>query len=215
MIGLARNAAVAQRFPIKMVLAADHATPAPGLTPTATISRNGAAFAAGAGAVTAIGNGWYYYAPAGTDLDVVGFTVVRLAAATADDAHFVAQVVPWQPENGTNLGLLSLPFATVGNAGGLITRGPGSGQIEPSGGNIALSTAGLTALFSSHVLPEAYPADGSPGTLAALLYLIIANLTQFDVAGSSLVARKLDGATAAAGYLLDDAVNPTSRERVS
>lgn len=62
-------------------------------------------------------------------------------------------------------------------------------------------------------LPEAYPADGSNGTLAELLYLILAVVSQSQVTGTSIEALKLNGSTVAATYTTDDASNPTQRIR--
>lgn len=46
-------------FVFRMVSTADHLTPVAGLSPTVTISKVGAAFAATDGVVSEIGNGWY------------------------------------------------------------------------------------------------------------------------------------------------------------
>jgi hypothetical protein len=50
-----------------LVLSSDHLSPATGKSPTVTISKNGAAFAAPSGAVTEIANGWYQVAGNATD----------------------------------------------------------------------------------------------------------------------------------------------------
>lgn len=66
-----------------------------------------------------------------------------------------------------------------------------------------------------NTLVEDYPADATPGNAAELLYLILANVSQFDIVGTNLTARKLDGSAIAAVYNLNDADNPSSRERTS
>jgi hypothetical protein len=76
-----------------LVDATDHVSPITGLTPTVVISKDGAAFAAAAGAVTEIGNGWYAIALTAADTDTLGDLAVHVTATGADDTDFVRQVV--------------------------------------------------------------------------------------------------------------------------
>ena len=88
-----------------LVLSSDHISPATGKTPTVTISKNGAAFAAPAGAVTEIANGWYQVAGNATDTNTLGDILLHAAEATSDNSDMtVAQVVAFNPRNA-NLGL--------------------------------------------------------------------------------------------------------------
>lgn len=67
-----------------LVLTSDHISPATGKTPTVTLSKNGAAFASPAGAVTEIGNGWYQVAGHATDSNTVGPLILHATAAASD-----------------------------------------------------------------------------------------------------------------------------------
>lgn len=96
-----------------MTLEADHVTGAAGLTPTVTLSKNGGAFAAAAGAVTGIGSGWYSLAGNATDRDTLGELALHASAATADPADQRYVIVPWDPFDA-NQGLANLD-ATVGS----------------------------------------------------------------------------------------------------
>jgi hypothetical protein len=68
-----------------MVLASDGTTPATGLSPTVTLSKNGAAFGAPAGAVTELSSGWYKVAANATDSNTYGPLLLHAAVATADN----------------------------------------------------------------------------------------------------------------------------------
>ena len=72
----------------------------------------------------------------------------------------------------------------------------------------------ITAKFTT-ALTEAYPADGADATLAELLYLILQNVSEFAIAGTTKTVKKLDGSATAATYTLDDATAPTSTTRAT
>ena len=91
-----------------LVLTSDHISPATGLAPTVTLSKNGAAFGAPAGAVTEIANGWYQVAGNATDTNTLGDILLHASVATADNCDLVAaQVVSFNPRNA-NLGLTNV-----------------------------------------------------------------------------------------------------------
>lgn len=76
-----------------MVLASDHLTGATGKTVTVTISKAGAAFAAPAGSVAEIGNGWYRIALTAADSGTVGDLAFHCTATDCDPTDFVDQVL--------------------------------------------------------------------------------------------------------------------------
>ena len=82
-------------YPINffMVLASDHVTPATGLTPVVTLSKNGAAFGAASGAVTEISSGWYSLAGDATDRGTLGELLIHAAVATADNTDLKVLIV--------------------------------------------------------------------------------------------------------------------------
>lgn len=82
-----------------LTLSSDHLSPATGLAPTVTLSKNGAAFAAPAGAVTEIANGWYKVAGNATDTNTLGPLALHASVATADNCDLVvANIVGYDPQ---------------------------------------------------------------------------------------------------------------------
>lgn len=67
-----------------MVLTSDHLTGATGKTVTVTLSKNGAAFGAAAGAVSEISSGWYKVAGNATDSNTGGALALHATAAACD-----------------------------------------------------------------------------------------------------------------------------------
>jgi len=51
--------------------------------------------------------------------------------------------------------------------------------------------------------------------LAQALFLIQQTVGEFAISGTTITAKKLDGAATAATYTLDDGTSPTSRTRAS
>lgn len=91
-----------------MIDSADHISPKTGLSPTVVISKNGAAFASPSGAVTEIGNGLYKVAGNATDADTLGPLALHATGTGADPVDVMFQVVAYDPESATNLGLSRL-----------------------------------------------------------------------------------------------------------
>ena len=80
-------------IPFLMIDSTDHITGKTGLTPSVTISKNGAAFAAPAGAVAAIGNGWYKLTPTAVDTGTAGSFLLHATATGADPCDILHEVV--------------------------------------------------------------------------------------------------------------------------
>lgn len=131
-------------------------------------------------------------------------------------------LVACDPQDGVRLGLSALPAVAAGAAGGL-PLGDASGDVAANNLagvlDVALSahdgagTAGAALGQMVGALAESYAAAGEPGTLAQLLYGVLAVLTNVDQSGTALTARRLDGSTAAMSFTLDNATTPTSRRR--
>jgi hypothetical protein len=96
-------------YPITFLLvsSSDHISPVTGASPTVTISKNGAAFAAPSGAVTEIGNGWYQVAGNATDRNTLGVLLVHATATGADPSDDRYNIVPRDPYDA-NLALANL-----------------------------------------------------------------------------------------------------------
>lgn len=90
------------RIPLKGVLSSDHLTPAVGLSPIITISKNGGAFVnpfSGPTTATEMSNGWYYFQNDTADANTPGPLIVRATAATMDPIEVVYTVVDRVVEN--------------------------------------------------------------------------------------------------------------------
>ncbi len=76
-----------------MVDSTDHVTGKTGLTPTVTLSKNGAAFGSPAGAVSEVANGWYKVAGNATDSNTEGPLALHATATGADPTDTIYNVV--------------------------------------------------------------------------------------------------------------------------
>lgn len=96
-----------------VVLSSDHITPTGDLhtTITVTISKNGGAFAAPAGAISWVGNGFYAIAANATDGNTLGPIIVNATVATADPFNDEFMVVSYNPLDAAALGLTNLNAA--------------------------------------------------------------------------------------------------------
>lgn len=137
----------------------------------------------------------------------------------------------------TGSGLTSLaPAATALSsaaipAGWIAASGIAAGALNGKGDWSTYAggdTSGVTTLLSrlsatragyldnlGAALAEAYRADGATGTLAELLYEIIAHLGESSIAGTTKTIHKVDGTTAAATFTLDSATTPTAITRAT
>lgn len=106
-------------YPMNFFMAdsADHIAGKTGLTPTVTISKNGAAFAAPSGAVTEIGNGWYSLAGNATDRNTLGELLLHAEAEGADltdEKYTIESHDPFSlAEPGAKMDLIDAPNATA------------------------------------------------------------------------------------------------------
>lgn len=85
---------VVENLPFLLVSSVNHIDPVLGATPTVTISKNGSAFAAPAGAITEIGNGWYQVAAHAADANTLGPLLLHATAAGADPTDQRFDVIP-------------------------------------------------------------------------------------------------------------------------
>lgn len=117
-------------YPIEflMVLSIDHITAATGKTVTVTISKNGAAFGASAGAITEIANGLYAYAGNATDRNTLGPLAIHATATGCDPVDFIVPITTIDPF-AAQWGLTALPNVIAGASGGL-PLGDASGRVD-------------------------------------------------------------------------------------
>src|SRR5690348_722219 len=132
-----------------MVQSSDHITALTGATPTVTISKNGAAFAAPQGSVSEIGNGWYNVAFTAVDTNTLGDLNVHVTATSADPEDFQDQVLAVDFNDAVRLGLSALPNAAAGASGGVPTIGaaiPNANAGAANGLLVSGTNAGTTTL---------------------------------------------------------------------
>lgn len=82
--------------------------------------------------------GEYYVELSASEVSAEGVLAVHYRSATAIPNSTYAQVVNYDSGDSTRLGLVSLPNAAAEAAGGLITRGTGTGQLHVSSGSVGL-----------------------------------------------------------------------------
>src|SRR5258708_20305402 len=92
-------------IPFLMVSSADHRNGVTGLTGTVSISKNGSAFAAPAGAVAEIGNFYYKLTPDAADTNTLGILILHASSAGADPSDRESLVVASDPYDGADMGL--------------------------------------------------------------------------------------------------------------
>lgn len=109
-----------------------------GLTPVVKLSKNGGSGASPSGTVSEIDAtnhpGWYKVAGNATDTNTLGPLILTATATGAINADVQFNVVAYDPQDATRLGLATLPNAAAEASGGLITRGSSTGQLNVSGG---------------------------------------------------------------------------------
>lgn len=92
-----KQATAVQPLVFLMVDSTDHITGKTGLSPTVTISKNGAEFASPAGAISEIGNGLYSVAANETDSGTLGPLVLHATATGADPVDWLYPIVAYDP----------------------------------------------------------------------------------------------------------------------
>lgn len=97
-----------------------------------------------------------------------------------------------------------------------------SDYTAPDNAGIAQTQVDIAALNDITVneilttqMTESYSADGVSPTVAQSLFLTMQNLQDFSFAGTTQTVKRIDGATTAATYTLDDATAPTSKTRAT
>ncbi len=144
-----------------MIDSADHVSGKTGLSPTVTISKAGAAFAAPAGAVSEIGSGWYKVAGNATDTATLGPLALHATATGADATDGLFEVVAVDPQAAS----FGLSLAKTTNITGFndiaATDIVSAGAITTSGGAVStVTTVGtVNALAADSVSASALAAS--------------------------------------------------------
>ena len=120
-----------------VVKSADHITADTGDTLTVTLSKNGGAFTAPAGAVAEITNGWYALSPTAADTNTLGPLVIHVASTNGDPADLVENIAAVNQDDSAVFGLTG-----IGTLAGQTTI---SGKTNLIATNAADSPAAVTA----------------------------------------------------------------------
>lgn len=75
-----------------------------------------------------------------------------------------------------------------------------------------LSATGVNDILRT-ALTEGYAADGAAPTLEQFAFMLWSVFAQFDISGTTITTRRLDGTTSAMTFTLDSSTAPTSRTR--
>lgn len=108
---LIKQSTTAYELLFLMVDSADHFSPKTGLSPTVTIRKASGSFASPSGAVSEIANGWYKVAGNATDSATLGPLLLHATASGADPVDDRYEVVAFDPQDATGLGLSRLDAA--------------------------------------------------------------------------------------------------------
>lgn len=141
-----KQSSTAQPLMFLLVSSTDHITPVTGATPTVTISKNGGSFSSPSGAVSEVGNGWYKVAGNTTDTSTLGPLIVHATATGADPTDERYEVVAYDPQAGTNLGLSAIPTANPGATGGLLYSPNNSNVVTGVLNNVVAQLAGVSGI---------------------------------------------------------------------
>jgi hypothetical protein len=146
-----------------LVSSTDHVTPVTGITPTVTISKDGASFASPSGTVSEIGNGWYKLAGNATDRNTLGTLLLHATGTGADPADDRYVIVPWDPFDGAAMGLTNLDTNVASRS-------------TFAGGAVASVTAAVTVGTNND--KSGYSLSVTPPTAVQVRQEIDANSTQ-------------------------------------
>lgn len=94
-----------------MIDSSDHMTGKTGLSPTVTLSKNGASFASPSGSISEIGYGWYQVAGHASDTNTLGTLVLHATASGADPVDDRYEIIACDLQDATSLGLSRIDAA--------------------------------------------------------------------------------------------------------
>lgn len=138
-----QQSTTSRKIPFLLVQSSDHISPLTGATVTVTLSKNGASFAAPAGTVSEVGNGWYVLTPATADTGTLGPLLLHATAANADPVDKEFNIIAINQDDAVGLGLSRLDAAVS-------TRSTYSGA----------DTAGITTLLTRVPQPLLFSGGG-------------------------------------------------------
>lgn len=155
-----------------MVDATDHITGKTGLTPVVTLSKNGGAFAAAAGAVSEISGGWYSLAGNATDRETLGELLIHAVVATADPFDIQYAIVDYDPFADIGAILTDTGTTLDGKVDSILADTGTDGVIVASLANDSVTAAALKADAVTEIQNGlATPTNITAGTIATVTNL--------------------------------------------
>lgn len=177
-----KQSSTAQPLLFLLVQSSDHITGLTGASPTVKLGKSGGIGASPSGTVTEIDStnlpGWYKVAGNATDTNTLGPLVLHASAASGDPVDVEYEVVAYDPQDGTRLGITALPNANAAASGGLFTQGTGSGQInQDANGRIDINIKAIAADTSAPGnLANTFNGTGYSNALAPAQQQQVANI---------------------------------------
>lgn len=182
-----------------------------GLTPNVEISKAGAAFAAPTNTIAELSDGWYTLALVAGDLDTPGQLAYHFDAGTPAD--FEDEVAPQWFGDDLKANVQKWLDAPVTLQAGSTPNVFVVGLADNAVNVFSFADSACQKVWQSVALNEAYAADGANAKPHELLYMIWSALSEFQISGSTLTCKKLDGTTTSMQFTLSPAGDPTSRAR--
>lgn len=198
---LIKQSQTAQPLVFLMLDSGDHLTGKTGLSPTVTISKNGGSFASPSGAVTEIGSGWYQVAGNATDTGTLGPLLLHATASGADPCDDRFDVVAFDPQSATSLGLSNLDAAVTSRlASGSYTAPDNSSiaAIKAKTDNLPSDPADASDIAAAFAaVPAAVWASGTRSltTFGTLVADVWSYATRLLTAGTNIALAKGTGVT--------------------
>lgn len=147
---------------------------------------------------------------------------VTLAAVTHTGATIPSVTTTTTATNLTNLPSIPTNWITATGISASALNGKGDWNIGKTGYSISGTKTTLDALNDISVndilttqMTESYAANGTAPTIAQALFLIQQILGDFNISGTTLTVKEIDGTTTAATFTLNDGTNPTGHTRSS
>ena len=187
---LIKRASTARPLVFLMIDSVAHIDGKTGLTPTVTISKNGAAFASPAGAVTELSGGWYKVAANVTDSGTLGVLLLHATAVGADPCDTSFEVVEFDPDTVAVGANTIAPLTTLG------ATAP-AGWINAAA---IASSAFSSAKFATGAITSATFAAGAFDAVWAVAARVITGTVTLDATqGSYAPAKAGDAMTLTSG----------------
>lgn len=184
-----KNASTVYPLLFLMVQSSDHMTGLVGLTPTVTLRKPGGTFAAPAGAVTEVGNGWYQVAGNATDTNTNGPLILHATGTAADPVDMVFEVVAFNPQSATvDVGSIATGAVTAAAIAASALNGKGDWNIGKTG-------YALTQAFPTNFSALSISAGGLTDILQAAADKAWGTTSRLLTAGTNIVLAKGTGMT--------------------